>query len=154
MKHKVFVVVLVLAVAVLAGCTTNAPEEPTTPEPQGSSVDTIPQEETPPSQEPSSEQETPDVTLRFTGENYVFIHEGEQNPTVTVQEGDLVRVEYETTSGLHDWVVDAFAATSQVQASDGVQVIEFVADQTGTFEYYCSVGSHRQQGMFGTFIVE
>jgi len=32
--------------------------------------------------------------------------------------------------------------------------VTFVADKTGTFEYYCSVGNHRAQGMVGKLIVE
>lgn len=32
--------------------------------------------------------------------------------------------------------------------------VTFVADETGTFEYYCSVGNHRGQGMIGKLIVE
>jgi len=43
--------------------------------------------------------------------------------------------------------------TDKVQAP-GTTSVEFVADQEGAFEYYCSVGNHRQQGMKGTLIVE
>jgi nitrite reductase (NO-forming) len=32
--------------------------------------------------------------------------------------------------------------------------VEFVADKTGTFEYYCSVGAHRAMGMTGSLVVE
>ena len=33
------------------------------------------------------------------------------------------------------------------------QTITFVADKTGGFEFYCSVGNHRAMGMVGTLIV-
>ena len=33
-------------------------------------------------------------------------------------------------------------------------VVQFLADKTGTFQYYCSVGKHRSMGMWGTIIVQ
>ena len=32
--------------------------------------------------------------------------------------------------------------------------IEFAPKQAGTFEYYCSIGKHRAQGMKGMLTVE
>ena len=65
-----------------------------------------------------------------------------------------MRVVFTSESGFHDWVVDEFdAATSRVQ-SGGQATVEFVAETSGTFEYYCSVGSHRAQGMKGNLVVE
>ncbi|HEY5714693.1 MAG TPA: plastocyanin/azurin family copper-binding protein [Candidatus Gracilibacteria bacterium] len=45
------------------------------------------------------------------------------------------------------------AATEKVN-TDGETSVTFVADKKGTFEFYCSVGSHRTNGMVGTLIVE
>ena len=73
---------------------------------------------------------------------------------IRVKEGDMVRITFKNAQGLHDWVVDAFAArTRQLQAGQE-ETIQFVANKKGTFEYYCSVGNHRQQGMVGKLIVE
>lgn len=94
-----------------------------------------------------------DVVFEVSGENFLFTINGEENPDMVVQQGDRVRVEFTSASGMHDWVIDAFGATEIVQTGENTSV-EFVADQTGTFEYYCSVGSHREQGMRGNFIVE
>lgn len=103
----------------------------------------------------SEDAATPDVTFQLTGENFAFYQGEVSNPDLVVQEGDLVRIEYTTTQGMHDWVVDEFdASTEIVMTSDGMTAVEFVADQTGTFEYYCSVGSHRANGMYGNLIVE
>jgi len=94
------------------------------------------------------------VTFIITGESFKFMMNGVENPDLVVKKGDTVRIEFESTSGFHDWVLDEFnAATQKVNSGDKTSV-EFVADETGTFEYYCSVGSHRQQGMSGNFIVE
>jgi len=71
-----------------------------------------------------------------------------------VNKGDTVKVTFNNVEGMHDWVVDEFnARTKQIQAGE-LETITFVADQTGTFEYYCSVGKHRQMGMVGNLIVE
>lgn len=104
--------------------------------------------------EPGS-QGSPDVTFQLTGENFAFSEGETSNPELVVQEGDLVRIEFESAEGMHDWVIDEFdARTSVVTTTDGVTSVEFVADQTGTFEYYCSIGSHRANGMYGNLVVE
>jgi len=73
---------------------------------------------------------------------------------IRVSEGDTVTINFESSEGFHDWVLDEFdAATAQVRPGTPTSVT-FVADKAGTYEYYCSVGSHRAQGMVGTFIVE
>jgi plastocyanin len=73
---------------------------------------------------------------------------------IVVQEGDTVTINFESTDGLHDVIIDEFAvATKRVQP--GVKTsVTFVADKKGTFEYYCSVGQHRSKGMVGKLIVE
>ena len=38
--------------------------------------------------------------------------------------------------------------------SGGTSELEFVADEAGTFELFCSVPGHRQAGMTATLIVE
>ncbi|MCI0565693.1 plastocyanin/azurin family copper-binding protein [bacterium] len=56
--------------------------------------------------------------------------------------------------GVHDWKIDEFNAATKKNHSDETDAIEFVADKTGTFEYYCSVGDHRTRGMKGILVVE
>ena len=71
-----------------------------------------------------------------------------------VKKGDTVKVVFKNTESMHDWVIDEFnAKTKQIKAGES-ETIEFVADKNGTFEYYCSVGTHRQMGMKGNLIVE
>ncbi len=68
--------------------------------------------------------------------------------------GDTVTINLTSSDGFHDWVVDEFnAATDRIQAG-GATSVTFVADKPGAFEYYCSVGNHRAQGMVGTLVVE
>ncbi len=73
---------------------------------------------------------------------------------ITVKKGDKVKITFKNSAGFHDFVIDEYGvATKQAQAPD-TEVLEFTANKAGTFEYYCSVGSHRAMGMFGTLKVE
>ncbi|PLX25232.1 hypothetical protein C0580_03015 [Candidatus Parcubacteria bacterium] len=87
--------------------------------------------------------------FRVVGTNFDF-----SEKEIRVKKGDTVRIVFVNEEGFHDWVVDEFdAATKQIQEGNQ-ETIEFVADQAGEFEYYCSVGQHREMGMVGTLIVE
>jgi plastocyanin len=71
-----------------------------------------------------------------------------------VQQGDKVTVTFRSIDGFHDWVVDEFNAATQKVQTNGETTVSFIANKKGSFEYYCSVGSHRAKGMVGTLIVE
>jgi nitrosocyanin len=74
---------------------------------------------------------------------------------IRVKQGDTVRITLTNNSTMpHDWKVDAFGAATKIIQGGQQDTIEFVANKTGQFEYYCSVGNHRQMGMKGTLIVE
>jgi len=93
-------------------------------------------------------------TFVITGDHFRFFMNGVENSDIKVKQGDKVRIEFSNTEGFHDWKIDEFnAATEQVGVGKAT-FVEFVADKKGTFEYYCSVGSHRANGMKGDFIVE
>jgi plastocyanin len=84
-----------------------------------------------------------------TGSSFAF-----SPKTITVNKGDTVKINFVNSVGFHDWVLDAFnVRTPQINAGQSASVT-FVADKTGTFEYYCSVGTHRQMGMVGTLTVK
>lgn len=90
-----------------------------------------------------------DVVFNITGKNFSF-----SETEMRVKEGQKVTVNFTSESGFHDWVVDEFSAATERVNSGGSTSVTFVADRTGEFEYYCSVGSHRALGMVGTLIVE
>lgn len=93
-------------------------------------------------------------TFVITGENFKFVMDGKDNPDIVIKRGDKVRIEFKSTQGFHDWVVDEFSvATKQVRDTDDSTFVEFTAEKAGTFEYYCSVGKHREMGMKGNLIV-
>ena len=73
---------------------------------------------------------------------------------MTVNKGDTVKIIFQNSGGSHNWKIDEFNASTKVISSGQTETIQFVADKTGTFEYYCSVGTHRQMGMRGNLIVK
>jgi len=84
-----------------------------------------------------------------SGNNFSF------NPSVIkVNKGDKVRVVFKNTAGFHDFKIDAYGVATKKTNAPTEEVLEFTADKTGSFEYYCSVGTHRAQGMKGTLVVE
>lgn len=103
-----------------------------------------PKTETPP---PAAKSEV--KTFTVVGKSFSF-----SPAQIKVNKGDTVKIIFQNADGFHDWVVDEFnAKTSRIQANETAKVT-FVADKTGAFEYYCSVGSHRANGMKGNLIVE
>ncbi len=74
--------------------------------------------------------------------------------TMTVKKGDLVKITLKNKEGLHDLKIDELGVATSRLNGVGEEKVEFVADKTGTFEYYCSVGEHRAMGMKGTLKVE
>lgn len=84
-----------------------------------------------------------------TGSNFVFDVE-----EIRVKEGDTVTIHFMSAEGVHDFVIDEFNVQTQKVGTGEVSSVTFVADKKGTFEYYCSIGSHRANGMEGKLIVE
>ncbi len=84
-----------------------------------------------------------------TGSNFSF-----SLKEMKVAKGDKVRITFKNAEGFHDFRIAEFnVATKQLKAG-AEETVEFVADKTGTFEYYCSVGQHRAMGMHGNLIVQ
>lgn len=72
---------------------------------------------------------------------------------MSVKKGDTVKITFKNAGGFHDLVIDEYGvATKKLQAGQE-EAISFVANKVGSFEYYCSVGSHRKMGMKGTLTV-
>lgn len=70
-----------------------------------------------------------------------------------VKQGDTVRIKATNTKGMHDLTLDEFGIKQELSLNKEV-IIEFTADKTGEFTYYCSKPGHRAKGQFGKLIVE
>ncbi len=73
---------------------------------------------------------------------------------ITVKNGDKVKIVLVNKGGIHDWVNDLFNARTEIINTGQTAEVEFVANKVGKSEYYCSIGTHRQMGMWGNLIVE
>ena len=70
---------------------------------------------------------------------------------IKVKKGDKVKINFKNSQGTHNFVLDEFNIKTEVGKDT---VVEFTADKSGTFEYYCGVMNHRQMGQKGMLIVE
>lgn len=98
--------------------------------------------------------ETADKTFVIEAQHLRYFRDGVENPELRVKLGDTVKIEFNNLEGFHDWKLDEFNAATEKVRAPASSSVEFVADNKGEFEYYCSVGSHREQGMKGKLIVE
>ena len=73
--------------------------------------------------------------------------------TRAVKKGDKVKVIMNSVDMMHDFVIDELNIKSAIAKSGSSAEVEFTADKVGSFEFYCSVGSHRKMGMVGTLVV-
>jgi nitrosocyanin len=74
--------------------------------------------------------------------------------SMKVNKGDTVKITVTNSDGMHDLKLDEFGVATRVLKSGESQTVTFVADKSGTFDYYCSIGDHRLMGMQGKLIVE
>ncbi|MEX2029101.1 MAG: cupredoxin domain-containing protein [Candidatus Paceibacterota bacterium] len=97
-----------------------------------------------------TEESTADVKeFTVSASNFSF-----SPSTLRVAEGDRVKITFKNTMGFHDFVIDEYGIAAKQTQSPTTEVIEFTANKAGSFEYYCSIGTHRAMGMRGTLVVE
>ncbi|MEK6875520.1 MAG: hypothetical protein AABX30_02455 [Nanoarchaeota archaeon] len=71
---------------------------------------------------------------------------------ISVNKGDLVRIKITNIKGMHDFKIDEFGVYSETPLNQET-IIEFTADKSGEFIYYCTKLGHRQKGQWGTLKV-
>lgn len=92
---------------------------------------------------------SPEKVFLVGGDNFKF-----NLSEMRVKKGDTVKITFTNNNGTHDLLIDEFNVNTGRIAVGESKTVQFVADKTGTFEYYCSVGQHRKMGMKGNLIVE
>lgn len=93
----------------------------------------------------------------FSMTSFVEMVDGNPKPQfslkeMTVNKGDKVRIKVTVTKGAHDFKIDEFNVYADTQLNQEY-VVEFIADKTGEFIYYCAKPGHRQNGQWGTLKV-
>lgn len=146
--------IVTVASLVLAGCAHTA-ETTTQTAPQDTTGATMEQEpggevmEGEAMEGEAMEGETSQVEADYTLElsNFMF------NPDVIeAAPGETVTVEIRNVEGMHDFVLEEFNVSSEVTTAGDTTMVEIAvpADaEPGEYEFYCSIGNHRQMGMVG-----
>lgn len=97
----------------------------------------------------TSTSNSKEKTIMVHGDNFLY-----DPKTIRVKQGDVVTIHFMSMNGFHDFVIDGLNVKSDKISNGGSTKVTFTASKKGTFEYYCSVGTHRANGMVGTLIVE
>ncbi|MCI0861270.1 MAG: cupredoxin domain-containing protein, partial [Chloroflexi bacterium] len=98
----------------------------------------------PPTPTPSPQ---PFQEFNLTAQSFFFT-----TNSITVNQGDLVRVTVTNLDSEHTFTIDELNVDLTIPAL-GTATIEFTALPAGTYLFYCGVGGHRGAGMEGAFIV-
>lgn len=72
---------------------------------------------------------------------------------IQVKKGTSIKLTLNSVSMMHDFNIDELNVHVPITKKGESTTIEFTADKVGTFEYYCSVGKHRQLGQVGKLVV-
>ncbi|OGK30966.1 hypothetical protein A3F29_04340 [Candidatus Roizmanbacteria bacterium RIFCSPHIGHO2_12_FULL_33_9] len=117
-----------------------------------------------PSEQTNTEQKVPaeegvEEMVVEDSETREIIVEGEEfsfSPsTITVSEGEKIALTFKNVGTFpHNFIIDELDVKTETINAGEEDTIEFVADKSGTFAFYCGVGNHRQQGMEGEVDVE
>lgn len=85
------------------------------------------------------------LELEVSGGEYNF------NPaSLTINKGERVKLTFKNEGRLpHNLTIDELGFATDTIAGGKTTTAEFTAEKSGTFAMYCSVGTHRQQGMEG-----
>jgi cytochrome c oxidase subunit 2 len=100
--------------------------------------------------EPAPQQPVAQVrTFNITAKQWDF-----SPSTITVSQGDTVRLNVTSTDVAHGIAISAFGVNERLEPGK-TTAIEFIADKKGTFTFFCSVFCGSGHGsMKGTLIVE
>lgn len=89
-------------------------------------------------------------TITVSGNEFSF-----SPNTIALKKGESVKVIFANTGKYpHNFVINELGVKSNTINAGETTATTFVADKTGSFAFYCSVGTHREKGMVGTLTVE
>ena len=124
-----------------------APDEPTTDDTQEPAADEPTTDDT---QEPAAD----DVVVEPVNYSVDAFDFGYSSSTLNAKVGQQVTVTLNNTgTGSHNFVIDALSVNSGVISGGESTTFTFTPSQSGTFEFYCSIGSHKNMGMLGSLVV-
>ena len=124
-----YAIFALLAVAVIAGCTSTTGEV----------------------------VENSGSVKEFSMDSFYVMENGKPHPqfslnNIEVNKGDTVIIHVNTTNGSHNFNIDEFGVSEETPTGN-VTTIQCVAGQSGEFIYYCAKPGHRANGHWGTLKV-
>lgn len=146
MKNKTLVIVVLIIFA--AGALLYMNNSKTLSSEPVTESSAMPAPSTPDTTEMIAEEQVKEITVE--GSEFTF-----SPATLTLKKGEKARLTLKNTGKMpHDFVVDELSVQTKTITSGEQDVVEFTPDKIGTFEYYCSIGQHRANGMTGMLTVE
>lgn len=85
----------------------------------------------------------------IVGDNFTFSTEA-----LTLKKGQKVRLTFANAQGMHDLKIDGLGIATKTLKAGETETVEFTPEAAGTYEAYCSIGSHRAMGMTAVVTVE
>ncbi len=73
---------------------------------------------------------------------------------INAKKGQKIKIVMKSVDMMHDFVIDDLNVKMPVTKSGTTGTVEFMVEEAGTYEFYCSVGQHKAQGQIGTLIVK
>jgi thioredoxin 1 len=134
MKYKIFFVFAMSLIMIGGGCNKVSKEAslPINPNTEAGDVQNI-----------------DGLRIEVEGKNYSFTPN-----VITINKGETVTIDFYNSQGFHDFVIDKLNVKTKKINTGNKTSVTFVANKAGEFEFYCSVGNHRAQGMVGKLIVK
>lgn len=83
--------------------------------------------------------------ISITSSNFSF-----SPNNITLTQGQAVKITFQN-SGTHTFTIDELGVDRSITGSS--TTIEFTPTKSGTFEYYCAIPGHKEQGMLGNLTV-
>lgn len=143
--------VVTAASAILVGCTQAPPATDTTPQTDAMPIENATAPETIVGQDDS--MVTTPVSISMVMQDFAYAPN-----SLNVRPGDTVTVALDNPDSMpHDFVIDELGVNSGIINPGEAGEVSFTipADASGmSYYFYCSVGTHRDQGMEGMVIVE
>lgn len=93
-------------------------------------------------------QSVPEGFTLVKGFNFGF-----KPSTIRVKQGETVKLRFVSDDSPHTFTIDELGINQQFTYGKDANVV-FTADKKGTFQFYCGVPGHKEDGMVGTLIVE
>lgn len=114
---------------------------------QAAGIQTAPDVQTVPDATAAGGMEEQTITIEAGGFYY-------KPAEIRIKKGQKVKIVMNSVDMMHDFNIDELEVKMPIVKSGETGTVEFTPDTVGTFEYYCSVGQHREKGQVGTLIVE